>query len=278
MRLIILGSGTPTFTPERWGTSFLLELSNDLIMVDCGPASTYKMQTLGISPTKINHLFFTHYHSDHMADYPCFLMTRFDLSVGEEANLNVYGPPPIKSMTNKIWSKEEGAGAFWLDVVARTEHPMSHRVFEARGGVLPRPEPVLKVHELAANDKGSGDTFHFKSFEVTHAQPYLECYGFRFETKEGTIVFSGDAEPKDELIEHARNADIFVMAAMGFSLPEYRQKAARVAQEAQVKHLVINHQAPNICSKDMQARILAEIRRVYTGELTWGNDLMELSW
>ena len=136
----------------------------------------------------------------------------------------------------------------------------------------------MNVHELAAHDKGSSGTFQFEAFEVSHAQPYLECFGFRFETKEGIFVFSGDADPNDDLIEHARAADIFVMAAMGFSLPEFRQKAARVAQAAQVKHLVINHQAPDICSKDMEEMILSEIRRIYTGELTWAKDLMELSW
>ena len=72
-RLKIIGAGTPSPNPDRWGTCFLLESRDGWLMVDCGPGSTYKMFRAGVSPTQIQHLFFTHLHSDHVSDYACFL-------------------------------------------------------------------------------------------------------------------------------------------------------------------------------------------------------------
>jgi ribonuclease BN (tRNA processing enzyme) len=72
-----VGSGGPVATPEAFGTSLVLKSRNDYLMFDCGPAATDKMVNLGLFPSNINHLFFTHHHSDHDLDYPAFLLTRW---------------------------------------------------------------------------------------------------------------------------------------------------------------------------------------------------------
>ena len=81
-RLKVVGAGTLSRTPTRWGTCFLLGIGKEWVMIDCGPAATYKMYQMDIPPTEIEHLFFTHLHADHIADYPCFLMTNINLSEG----------------------------------------------------------------------------------------------------------------------------------------------------------------------------------------------------
>jgi len=257
----------PVPTPERWGTSFLLEISGEWLMVDCGPASTYKMYQMGVPATKINHLFFTHYHSDHISDYPCFLMTRFDMSVGSEGDLSVYGPPPIKDITERLWSKENGA--FWLDVVARTCHPKSVREYHRRGGEGPRPEPVVHVHQYREGKIASGNNWDCYARKVDHAQPYLECFGFRFETAEGTITFSGDAEPTESVVELGRNADMFVIYALSGVT-----SAAEVAREAGAKRLIVGHQPYGTSSIEA----IEEAKRVFSGPVYGGKDMLDISW
>ena len=93
-KLYLLGTGTPTPTKSRFGTSFVLQLDEDCIMFDCGPAATYKLVKAGLFPTQIDYLFFTHHHFDHNSDYPCFLLCRWDQSTGKENRLQVLGPPP----------------------------------------------------------------------------------------------------------------------------------------------------------------------------------------
>ena len=285
-RLIILGSGTPVPTPERWGAGYLLEIGGEWLMVDCGPASTYKMHLSGVPCTKINNLFFTHLHSDHMSDYPCFLMTRFDLSTGVEPDLNVYGPPPIKDITERLWTKEHGV--LWYDVIARTNHPMSVGAFHHRGGKGPRPEPVVHVHEFSEGKVATGENWECYAREVEHAQPYLGCFGFRFETEEGIVAFSGDTAPAQSVVDLARDADVFVMQAV------YREStikthtsrmaqtgtigAGRMAQEAGAKRLVITHQSHTLSRPDLISEAIHDIKSVYDGSVFWGRDRMEIDW
>ncbi len=90
--IYLLGTGTPTPTESRFGTSYVLQLDKDYLMFDCGPATTHKLVKIGLFPTQIDYLFFTHHHFDHNSDYPCFLLCRWDQSTGKEHRLQVWGP------------------------------------------------------------------------------------------------------------------------------------------------------------------------------------------
>jgi len=266
-RLILLGSGGPVPLPERWGTSFLLEIGDEWLMIDCGPASTYKMYQMSIPCTRIEHLFFTHYHSDHMSDYACFLMTRFDMSIGVEGDLNVYGPPPIKDITERLWGKDKGV--FWLDVVARMRHPMSVREYHRRGGEGPRPEPVVNVYECRGGKIASGKSWECYAYVVDHAQPYLESLGYRFETEEGVIAFTGDAEPNEKVIELGCGADMLVINALGGMVG-----AAGAAKEAGASGLTVVHQPYGISP----AEAVDEARRLFSGQVYAAEDMVEIQW
>ena len=128
--IYLLGTGTPTPTKSRFGTSYILQLGKNYLMFDCGPASTYKLVKVGLFPTQIDHLFFTHHHFDHNADYPCFLLCRWDQSTGKEKRLLVYGPPPTKWITERIIGAD---GAFNYDWKARVGAPVSQLIQALRG-------------------------------------------------------------------------------------------------------------------------------------------------
>ena len=46
-RLYIIGAGTPTPTPTRFGSAYVLEIEGEKIMFDCGPAATHKLVQAG---------------------------------------------------------------------------------------------------------------------------------------------------------------------------------------------------------------------------------------
>ena len=129
--LYILGGGTPTPTPERFGSSYVVKLDNhnSQIMFDCGPAATDKLVKAGLWPTNIDYLFFTHHHFDHDIDYPCFLLCRWDQSIGKENTLNVYGPQPTKKLTEDIIGVN---GAFAHDWKARVNAPSGQQEYQNR--------------------------------------------------------------------------------------------------------------------------------------------------
>ncbi len=138
-RLIVLGSGTPAPSNVRWGSSFMLQIGGEWMMFDCGPAATYKMYASGFKATEVDHLFFTHHYSDHDADYPCFLLARFDMSIGKENELNVYGPTLTEQLTERVLG--EDVGAYCHDIVARTNHPLSLEARTQRRQTAPtRPQ------------------------------------------------------------------------------------------------------------------------------------------
>ena len=179
----ILGAGTPTPTPTRFGSSYVVELDGQYLMVDCGPAATHKLVKAGLWPTAIDHLFFTHHHFDHDIDYPCFLLCRWDQSIGKENRLQVFGPTLTETVTERILGKEGGEdGAFSHDWKARVNHPLSQRVYVNRGGTLPRKPPDVLARDIGPGHVASGPDWQMTAAPAEHVQPYLDSLAYRLDT------------------------------------------------------------------------------------------------
>ncbi len=281
-RIHVLGAGTPTPTPMRFGSSFVVELPNgEQLLVDCGPAATHKLVKAGLWPTNIDHLFFTHHHFDHDVDYPCFLLCRWDQSIGKERVLQVYGPTLTEHITRAILGE---GGAFPHDWKARVGCPGSLRVYQNRGGVLPRKPP-----EVYAKDVGPGLVYSGSDWQVTaapaeHVQPYLDSLAYRIDTPDGSVVFTGDTQPCDSVRELAKGAD--VMLCMCWDDQEEMERigehtgqcgttdAARMAQEAGVKKLVLVHIGPNLSRHPVMEKGIGDASGVFDGELIFADELM----
>ena len=284
-RVHVLGAGTPTPTATRFGSSFVVETAGEQIMIDCGPAATHKLVQAGLWPTTIDYLFFTHHHFDHDVDYPCFLLCRWDQGAGKENQLQVYGPTLTEKLTHRILDENEGA--FAHDWIARVNHPLSQRVYVNRGGVLPRKPP-----DVFAKDVGPGKVYSGKDWEVTaadaeHVQPYLDSLAYRLDTSDGSIVFTGDTQPCDSVRELARDAD--VMLCMCWDDQERMDGmeesggqcgttgAARMAQEAGVKKLVLVHIGPYLSEKGHMEKGVGDVKKLYDGQLIFSDELMSFA-
>ncbi len=206
--IYLLGTGTPTPTKSRFGTSYVLQLDKDYLMFDCGPASTHKLVKIGLFPTQIDYLFFTHHHFDHNSDYPCFLLCRWDQSIGKERRLQVWGPPPTKWITERLIGLD---GAFSHDWKARVKAQVSQNVHVNRGGSLPRPELSLNVRDV-----GPGKVIEHNRWIVTaarahHVEPWLESLAYRVDSDKGSIVFAGDTSPCESVTKLTHGADVLVV-------------------------------------------------------------------
>ena len=51
--LTLLGTGTPAPLTHRAGSSYLLELAGEKLLIDCGPGSVRRLLETGVSPTEI---------------------------------------------------------------------------------------------------------------------------------------------------------------------------------------------------------------------------------
>ena len=277
--LVIIGSGTPTPTPERFGTACVLKLGGDRLLFDCGPAATHKLVRAGFWPTDINWLFITHHHFDHTADLACFLLCRWDQSTGKEVELRIFGPPPTREVITKLVGPD---GAYVDDWKARVGFPISQRVHVNRGGSLPRPLP-----RFAVDDVGPGKILEHGGWTVTacradHAQPWLESLAYRVDTPRGSILFAGDTGPCDEVRRLAQEADVFV--ANAWDLQETIEEtgeapgqtgtldAARFAAGCGAKTLVLIHTGRHLCEPAVRRRALKEIAAVFPGRTVFGEE------
>ena len=141
MRIYLIGAGVPTPTPARFGTCQIVQVGDDHLMFDCGPAATHKLVKAGLDHARIHRLFFTHHHYDHNADYPCFILSRWNAGTGDQPPLQVWGPPRTEWITARLIGPD---GAFSDDWRARTHDPSSVKWYAERGGKLPRPAPWFR--------------------------------------------------------------------------------------------------------------------------------------
>lgn len=279
-RIHILGAGTPTPTPDRFGSAYVVDTGDDLVMFDCGPAATHKLVKSGLFPTRIDHLFFTHHHFDHDADYPCFLLCRWDQSIGREEVLTVRGPTLTERITEGLIGDD---GVFAHDWKARVGAPVSQRVFENRGGTLPRPAPRVDAGDIVAGDVFETDRWLVRSAHAQHVQPFLDSLAYRIESDAGDVVITGDTEPCDSVVELARGAR--AMLSMCWDHQEHMDLdgehagqtgtlgAARMARDAGVEKLVLVHRGPSLEPEESRQRAVADVASIYEGEVILADEL-----
>jgi ribonuclease Z len=279
----VLGAGSPNPTPTRFGSAHALSVCGELLMFDCGPAATHKLVKAGLFPTSVDHLFFTHHHFDHNIDYPCFLLCRWDQSIGKENQLQVFGPKLTEKITEGIIGEN---GVFADDWKARVNHPLSHQVFVNRGGTLPRKPP-----SVAVKDVGPGLVFKSKDWQVTaapaeHVQPWLDSLAYRVDSSEGSVVFTGDTQPCESVTALAKNADVMLCMCWDDHQSMVNSKeifgqcstvgAARLAQDAGVKKLVLVHVGPHLSGHGPMESGIGEVRNIYDGEIVFSEEVMRI--
>ena len=96
MDVTFLGTGAGMPSKTRNTSSIILNLRNegeDYWMFDCGEATQHQLLHTSIKPAKINRIFITHLHGDHIFGLPGFLSSRSFL--GGETPLTIYGPPGL---------------------------------------------------------------------------------------------------------------------------------------------------------------------------------------
>jgi ribonuclease BN (tRNA processing enzyme) len=283
VKVTVLGAGVPTPTPRRFGSAYLVDVAGSSLLVDCGPATTSKLTAAGRRAPEVSVVLFTHHHFDHNADYPCFVLTRWDQDV-DQTPLRVYGPPPTTELTRKLFEAPDGA---WVcDWSARVEHPGSQRVFENRGGTLPRRPPRVDAVDVDSAFVLHEDGFSVRAADTVHAQPLLESLAFRIDSDRGSIAFTGDTEPVDSVLELAHAADMLVcmcwdtdtaMEAEGLSRGMTgTPSAAKLAAQAGVRTLVLTHIGPHLDSSPVRDEALRDAAEVFDGLIVLGEELQTL--
>ncbi len=283
LKLTLLGTGTPTPLNHRAGSGYLVTFDEEVLLFDCGPGIARRLLEAAVPPEALTRLFLTHLHYDHCVDYACIVLTRWDQGAGKIPDLDVYGPPPLIRMTERLFGPD---GAFGPDLDARTKHPGSEFVYERRGGILPRQRPGPVVTEVAHGSCIHVGNWRVEAAEVIHVQPQLTCLAYRLDTPYGTVVFGGDTAPAPRLTELAGGADVLIHMCHLMNDVERDPRvtgccsghldAARTASEADVGTVILTHVTEQLEPPGVRERLVAEAARIFSGHIVFAEDLTEV--
>ena len=265
-KLILLGTGTPNADPDRFGPSVAVVVNDTPYIVDFGPGVVRRASAAKIKPENLKIAFASHLHSDHTAGLPDLILTPAVLD--RHAPLVLYGPTGIKSMAEHILK------AYEQDIDIRTKGLESG---DAKAY-------IVDAREIKPGVIYKDENVTVKAFAVRHGQ-WKEAYGFRFETKDKTIVISGDCGPDQAIVEACNGCDILlheVYSVAGFKKrtsmwQKYHSnfhtstvELGEIANKAKPKLLVLYHQL--VWSSNEQD-LMRELRDVYKGPVAYGGDL-----
>ncbi|MBF0714548.1 ribonuclease Z [Gemella sp. GH3] len=99
MKVHFLGTGAGIPSKYRNTQSIVFNFMQELKecwMFDCGEGSQHKIMHTNIKPSKINRIFISHFHGDHILGLIGFLSSRSFLLNKEELPLTIYGPKGIE--------------------------------------------------------------------------------------------------------------------------------------------------------------------------------------
>ncbi len=265
--LITLGTAAgPAIRGKENGMASAVVVGDQFYMVDFGLGCVRSAHEAGLRGQAFKAGFITHLHSDHVAEFPAFLMWNWGAPVeGFDHPISIYGPgqdyhhPEGELLSGTKGLVDHTLSAFSYDLNIRVTD-------EAR----PVMSELIRPVEIAVPDSTTkqsnapfviyeDDRVRVSAVLVDHP-PVYPAFAFRFDTAEGSITFSGDTAESDALVELAHETDMLVheavnlefFAARGFSdafLNHQRQShttpegAGRVATAAGAKHLVLSHLA-----------------------------------
>ena len=99
--LLILGSTSAVPSHGRYLSSQLLNVHEKLYLIDCGEATQFRLQQLRVSHHKIDHIFISHLHGDHILGLPG-LINSMNL-IGRAKKLDIFCPSGLDQIIDKVF-------------------------------------------------------------------------------------------------------------------------------------------------------------------------------
>lgn len=253
LEVTVLGSGTCVPSRERSSCALLVRSAGRSVLLDAGPGTLRRLAEAGAAIDDLTAVLFSHLHPDHTADLvPLLFATKYDPEGRRTDPLLLVGGRGFAD----FYARLKGAYGEWID--------------PGRGR--------LDIREVAV--KGP-DALRIPGIEVRTAPTVHtpQSVAFRLQGPAGTsIVYSGDTDWAETLVQLAEGADLLVCEA---AFPEGRKVeghltpalAGRIAARAGVRRLMLTHFYPACDAVD----IAAQCRRSWSGPLLLARDLMRIS-
>ncbi len=251
-QVTILGSGTCVPSVKRSASAVMIATGRAVIVMDCGPGTMRRLTETGTDVTDVTHVFFSHFHPDHTGELATFIFA------------NKY-PDPGRRRKPLTFTAGKGFTAFFENYKS------------VYGRWIELPPEHFSLVEL---DGADSNVREFSDFSVA-ARPVAhnpESLAYKITGADGkTIVYSGDTDFSENLVELARGADLLICESAfphEYKVPGHLTppEAGLIAARAGVKSLVLTHLYPECDQADM----LGQCRQNWPGPLALAEDLMKI--
>ena len=203
LRVVVCGSASPLGNdPSRAQACIAVVTPEHFFLFDVGARSPVRIAQARLPMARLDGVFLTHYHSDHIAALPDVNLTSW--VQGRPTPLQVYGPDGVDDVVDGF------NAAYQLDRAYRTAHHGSE--------LLPPERGFMTANTIAPDGVAWQDgSLTITSFTVQHP-PIEPAVGYRVDYRGRSVVISGDTNAADSLFAAARDADLLLHDALSRTL------------------------------------------------------------
>ena len=237
MQLRFVGCGDAFGSGGRLNTCFHVSGRAANFLIDCGASALPALKRLEIERDDIDLILITHFHGDHFAGLPFFLL---DAQFSRRTRpLTIAGPRGIATRLREVMET----------------------LFEHSSKTKQRFE--LDVVELAPEQSRSFGAVNVTPYPVVHGESGGPFLAYRVEAEGRTLAYSADTEWTETLIPLAHGADLFIAEAYMYEKVVKNHLSLKTLEqhlpEIGAKRLVLTHISDDMLSRlDDIAHLAAE--------------------
>lgn len=292
--ICLLGCGGMLPLENRWLTSLLVRHNGKMVLIDCGEGTQIPLKLAGWGLKNIDALCLTHYHADHVAGLPGFLLTLGNS--GRTEPLTIMGPPGIEAVIKGLtviapklpysfnlielpqdYNQTQIIGGMIIHSTP-ADHSLpclSYAIEIKRTGLFdPRKAKANKVPISFWSKLQKGETLE-KGEEIFTPNMVLG------EPRKGLKVsYCTDTRPSDTLVEFIKDSDLLICEGMYGDDSQLQKamdkkhmlfsEAATLAQNSHVKELWLTHFSP---AMDKPENYLENAKIIFQNTIL-GNNLL----
>ena len=273
---------------EKFPSAQVLQVNNKFFLIDCGEGTQFQMLKYDIPKHKIDHIFISHLHGDHVFGL-IGLLTSYQL-LGRTKEINLYAPFGLEEMLKaqlRVNGKDtlsfemlvhvldhQNANMIFEDInVSVMSFPLLHRVptcgflFQEKPKLPNINKELIVKYNLTPKQiisiKNGLDILLANGTELRSDDAIIKTYMPR------TYAYCSDTAYLPNLVEHLKNVDLLYHEATFMdkdadlaekTLHSTAKQAARIAINCEAKQLLIGHFSARYKSREM---VLKEAQAVF---------------